>query len=375
MNVNVLLPDGPADGAPVSSITPAAHGLNLLAAGCFQEALSPLRLAISRGDTDPATVLNLAIAEDRAGDRSRARQLMQIVARSLPEWDEPILRLAESLRAAGDRTAAEEAYRQTLGLNPSRVEAMIALAGLLLLRTAAEEARDLLLRCCTTAPDNAEAWNTLGLAFEATGDLEAALAAFTTAQRLKPDHISYWVNSVEAAVRAGTAEAEHRRLADICAHDPLNPAPLAARAMLLERMGGRAEAIDVLEAACALAPDALTPLRLLGGLLTRSGQMARAEAVMRRIVERDPDDPQARNDHAVTLMRLHRPAEAQALLLDMLESDGPHGSVLCNLANATSSLGLQAEAVAIARRAIELQPDTSLPRRALCNTLPYPNYG
>ena len=76
-------------------------GMDLLAEGRFADALAPLRLALSVGDTTPATLLNLAIAEDRAGDRSRARHLMQHVAMRLPEWDEPILRLAESPACRG----------------------------------------------------------------------------------------------------------------------------------------------------------------------------------------------------------------------------------------------------------------------------------
>src|ERR1700678_2020636 len=121
---------------------PVAMGL--LAEGRFRDALAPLRLALSLGNTAPATVLNLAIAEDRAGDRDRARYLMRQVATWLPDWDEPVLRLAESLRAARESAGAEEAYRKVLDLNPLRQEALIALAGLLLIRNQAEAARDLL---------------------------------------------------------------------------------------------------------------------------------------------------------------------------------------------------------------------------------------
>ena len=149
----------------VSNVTQnacSADGIALLAEGRFQEALAPLRMALALGDPLPSTMLNLAIAEDRAGSRDHARRLMHRVAARLPAWDEPLVRLAESLRAAGETAAAEEAYRRTLDLNPGRSDALIALSGLLLMRKQADEARDLLLRCCGIAPDNAEAWNTLG---------------------------------------------------------------------------------------------------------------------------------------------------------------------------------------------------------------------
>ena len=112
----------------------SADGIALLAEGRFQEALAPLRMALALGDPLPSTMLNLAIAEDRAGSRDHARRLMHRVAARLPDWDEPLVRLAESLRAAGETAAAEEAYRRTLDLNPGRSEALIALSGLLLMR-------------------------------------------------------------------------------------------------------------------------------------------------------------------------------------------------------------------------------------------------
>ncbi|HEY4174291.1 MAG TPA: tetratricopeptide repeat protein [Rhodopila sp.] len=354
-----------------TDVHPSTAGVDLLAAGRFRDALAPLRLALSWGDTAPATLLNLAIAEDRAGDRERGRRLMRQVAVSLPDWDEPVLRLAESLRAAGETTLAEEAYRQVLDLNPSRTQALIALGGLLLMRAQPEEAQTLLIRCCGVAPDNAEAWNTLGLALRATKAPGPALTAFIKAQTLRPDCLDYVLNGVDATLDAGKGDAERARLAVAADQDPLNPAIQLGRGMLLDRMGRRAEAIDVLEAATELTPDTLVPLRLLGGVLARSSRVARAEQVLRRVSALDPDNSQVRNDHAAVLMRLHRHAEARALLLDVLDRHGPDIAILCNLANATACVGRQDEAVTIVRRAIGLDPRAVLPRRALCNTLPY----
>ena len=65
--------------AMTTDVHPSTAGVDLLAAGRFRDALAPLRLALSLGDTTPATLLNLAIAEDRAGDRERGRRLMPLV--------------------------------------------------------------------------------------------------------------------------------------------------------------------------------------------------------------------------------------------------------------------------------------------------------
>jgi protein O-GlcNAc transferase len=116
-------------------------------------------------------------------------------------------------------------------------------------------------------------------------------------------------------------------------------------------------AVDALEAAVALAPEAKEPIAILAGVLSRSAQSRQAEDALRKALVLDPRNPGLMNDHAAILMRLHRHAEASELLREVLRRNGPHASVLCNLANATVCLGSQDAAV--------------LPRRALANTLPY----
>jgi protein O-GlcNAc transferase len=354
---------------PEFSSRPVA--VELLAEGRFCDALGPLRLALALGDTTPTTLLNLAIAEDRAGDRESGRQLMRQVAVRLPDWDEPIVRLAESLRAEGDHTAAEEAYQKVLELNPKRPEALVALSGLLLMRGQAEPARDLLMRCCEIVPDNDEAWNTLGLALRAIGAFGPALSAFVTAQKLRPNCVDYILNGVEVTIQANNGDFQLARLTLACQQNPLNPALQVGRGILLERLGRCAEAIDALDVATELAPDSPVPLRFLGSVLSRSNRLGQAEHVLRRATALDPDNQQIANDHAVVLMLLHRHTEARVILWNILDRLGSDNTVLCNLANVTVCLGEQGEAVAIARQAIEADPTAVLPRRALCNVLPY----
>ena len=349
----------------------AARGMALLDVNDPGAARIALRAAVALGDTSPPTLLNLAIAEDRAGDIARARGLMQTVAEVLPQWDEPLLRLAESLRATGESALAEAAYRRVLEVNPRRAEALIALAGLLIVRAEGGEARTLLIRCLGIAPDRAEAWAALGLALLLTAEPSLAHSAFLEAQRLEPAVPEYALHGIEAARVAGQAEAEVARLTLASEADPLNPVPLLARGVLLERIGRRMEALDALDAAATLAPDALLPVKLLGCALARSHRLREAEVALRRASELDPDDPRLRNDRGTVLMRLHRHAEAHTLLSGVTAQHGEDPLVLCNLANATACLGWQEAAVSLARRAIELDPNAVLPRRALCNTLPY----
>jgi predicted O-linked N-acetylglucosamine transferase (SPINDLY family) len=359
----------PADTSDVAQL--AARGMVLLANDRPAEALTSLRVAVSLGETSPSTVLNLALAEAKAGDFDRALSLLRQVEQRLPEWDEPPLRLAETLRAAGQNGAAEEAYHRVLSLNPKRVAALLGLSGLLIMRGAGEPARELLLRCCGLAPDRADAWDTLGLALLLTDDKTLAESAFSEAQRLSPRVLLYAIHRVEAACAAESQDALLAWLEVAHAEDPLNPVPAAALGVLLERCGRRSDAIDALETAITLAPASAEIAALFGEHLARASRIREAEAALRRACELDPENGPYRDAHATIMLRLYRHAEARRELLESIERNVERPGELCNLANATTCLGLQDEAVALARRAIALAPDLPWARRALCNALPY----
>ncbi len=296
---------------------------------------------------------------------------MRRLARQLPDWDEPPLRLAESLRARGETAPAAEAFRAVLALNPNREQALLVLGVLSIEAGAPNDATKPLLRCCGLWPNNLDAWSTLGRAYMDAEQPGLALAALTRAQRLAPRSTALMHDIVNAAL-AGDEAARHVAYLDaVSERDPLNPVPHMTRGLILDRLGSLDAAIDALETARELAPEALEPMRLLAAVLSRSTRASQAEAAVRQVLERDPGNPQLMNDHAAVLMRLHRHAEARELLRLVLDRKGPIAAVICNLANATVCLGLQDEAVELAHCAIALDPNALLPRRALANTLPY----
>jgi len=365
-----LLADEPSPDEPDSALL-AARGMVQLANDNPAAALTDLRKAAALGDTAPTTLLNLALAEQKAGDSTHALRLMEDLERHMPGWDEPPLRLAEAFRAASKTEDAERAYGRALEINPRRESALLGLAGLLIMRGRGETARDLLLRCCGIAPDRVEAWDALGLALLLTDERSLAEPAFAEAQRLSPQTLQYALHRVEGAFAAGSEEALLTWLEVAREEDPLNHVLPAALGVLLERLGRRPEAIDAYEAATALAPDAPYPATLLANALAHANRVREAEAVLRNASTLDPDNDELRDMHASIMLRLYRHAEARTELLACIERHGERPGDLCNLANATSCLGSQDEAEELARRAIALAPGLSWPRRTLCNVLPY----
>ncbi len=327
-------------------------------------------MSATPAEPDPCAQLNHAIAEDRAGCAARARRWFRALAAAHPDWAEPLARLGQSLRAAGDAEDAAAAYDAALDRDPLHPDALLARAALALGAGAAARAHSLALSACGAHPDRADAWDLLGLVLQVSGDHALAETAFAEASARAPDRLELALRRVEAAAAAGTTPAALIAAERAAAADPLNPVKLAARALLAERDGQRGLAIEVAEAAAVLAPDHPDIARLLAGLLARSTRVAAAEAALARAVALNPADRALRNDHAATLMRLHRHAEAHAILSALL-TEGPDANILCNLANATANLGRQREALALASQAIALAPEPPLPRRTLANALPY----
>ncbi len=346
----------------------ALLGMAHLAACQPAQARPALRRAVALGDTSPATRLNLALAEAAAGDLPRALSLVAEAGEAAPDWAEPPLRRAEFLRRAGDTEGAAAAYEAALARDPSRPEALIGRAALHIARGEGVEAQMLLLRACAVAPARAEAWDALGLSLMLTGDAVAAEAAFGEAARLEPNAIPWALHRAEAAFAAGRAEGELARLDQVAAD---SPAALAARGLLLDRIGRRAEAVDLLDAAAILAPDSALVARVRADARSRTLDPAGAVAAIERALELDPGSVELRNNLGAALVRAHRHGRARAVLEALLAEVGPKPGPLCNLANARVSSGDQEGGLAAAREAVAAFPGEAIAWRALANSLVY----
>ena len=346
------------------------RGLELLAAGAAAEALPLLKAAAQSGRDRPDILAGVALATEQSMGRDQAAPLYRALPLLFPEWDEAALIWAEFLRRAGDLPGAEQGYAATLELNPHRIEALLGLGDLLIRRNCSRDAQIPLLRACGVAAERAEAWNSLGLAFAANKDFGVAATAFFEAQRREPRNYEYAMRRVEAAWRCGRLDPELALLERECSLAPLDPVLLSARGALLSLDGRLSDAADALEAALALAPEDDQPAMQLAITLMRLDRNQAAVPLLRRLYRRHPENSKLANDLAVCLMRSHWHAEAAAILKNSLALEW-RTATACNLAITLLWQGQQAEAAALARRAIAADPGATQPRRVLCNVIPY----
>ncbi len=350
--------------------TLAQRGIAALAVEDFGGALRTLRAARDAGDLRRETLLNLALAEGHAGDAGLASRLLVELAASFPDWEEPLLRLAERARRAGQHDAAIGLYRRVLDIRPRR-EAMVSLAAMQLQRGDVVSAQCQLLQACALAPANAEVWDALGIALMLGADADAAESAFARAQNLAPEDVGIAVRRAEASVAAGAAEHELHRCMAASAADPCNVALLTEQAVLLRALGAQDEAAGVLEAAATLAPGSALVLKQFGDVLMSMNRVRAAEAVLAQAVGIAPEDVALRNNHAAALIRLQRFREARDVLQAIIAEHGPATGVLSNLANAQVSLGEQEAGLRTAYAAVDLEPGSGLAWRAVCNAMAY----
>ncbi len=355
--------------APTVAAEFAVLGMAHLHGERWDAAFAALRRAQALGDGSAVTQLNLALAEDRLGLDGRGR--MRALARHCPEWDEPLLRLAESLRRADEAVLATLEYERVLERNPNRPEALLALGVLCLVGGDVARAKVLLLCCCGLAPQQAEAWDALGCALLATGEAARAEAAFAEAQRLRPDDVGMALRRVEASCAAGSTATELARLEVATERDPRDVAHLTALGVLLDRQGRPEEAADILETAVELAPDAPLPAAAWANSLLHASRFLQAVPALRRAAELAPESMALANDHAAALNRVHRYREGRHILERLIAKHGEQPALLCNLCNALVCLGFQREGVDAARRATEIAPEMHLGWRTLVSALAY----
>ncbi|WP_048862487.1 O-linked N-acetylglucosamine transferase, SPINDLY family protein, partial [Acidisphaera rubrifaciens] len=228
-----------------------------------------------------------------------------------------------------------------------------------------------LARLCALAPTDVEAWHGFAFALALAGEYAAAACALGRAASLAPHRFDIARHFVDAAFEGGADHLAREETAARLRADPADPVAIFMAALVRMQDGGISEAAELADAASLLAPDEPAAVALLGRMLVRGLDVARARDVLERAVAMTPDDWELGNDLAVALLRVYRFSDACARLEALIAQHGANDTLLCNLSNARLALGDQPGASAAAEAAIARTPDAINGKRALLNVLAY----
>ena len=96
--------------------------------------------------------------------------------------------LGAAFQRSGDFSAAEQAYRRAIAVDPSQAAAYSDLGALFLQQGNPDAAREQLIKAIEHDSSNALAYFDLGVAYEQTGRRDLAAEMYTKALDIQPDY-------------------------------------------------------------------------------------------------------------------------------------------------------------------------------------------
>jgi len=317
----------------------------LLATGHASEALKTLQTAIQRGLKTPAI---------KALRKKTEAALANIAAKGAAPTPAEINQLA-ALYNAGRYAELENRGRILVEQYPVSGVAWKVLG--LSLQVQGKMALPALQKAAELLPDDAEAYNNLGITRQALGQHTDAVACYRRALEIKPDFADARYNLGVALQNLGQldeAVASYRHALTIkpdCAdaHSNLGVA--------LQKLGQLDEAVASYRRALEINPDHLDAYSNLGVALQDLGQLDEAVSSYRRALTIKSDCVDVHNNLGITLQKLGQLNEAVASYRRALTIKPDFAAAHSNLGNALQALGQYDGAVASFRRALTIKPD------------------
>jgi tetratricopeptide (TPR) repeat protein len=264
--------------------------------------------------------------------------------------------LAAERYAAGRLPPAEALCRTWLSVQPESVDALHLLGVICLEGGRRHEAVELLEHASILAPSSGDIRRSLGSVVEQLGRPDDAIAHFEAALAINPA-------DADAARRLGLSLRALGRLEEAadCFERALALRPDFAKAArnlgIAQQELGRLESAEAnLRRAVELGPAAAANHAALGALLRLRAKTGEAIAAYRAAAERAPHDAGVWFALGNLLGAEQRHLEAAAAYDKALELRPNWASALSKLAGARLGLGAPADAEALSRRAVGLEP-------------------
>ncbi len=315
---------------------PFRMAMDALAAGRTEAALPLLRACLDSGEEAALAQLNLGMALGDLGRLAEAGPHLRAARQAMPYMAEPRFRLGQIAVQQQRWEEARAGFEGALAVEPDHVMSLAGLATLAEARGDVEEAMLLVAQALLLAPDDHGLTlmraRLRGSAAEVVALLRAGLGGME-------------------AVRLAARLVEAADLREEAAQAPLEWHWQAAIGLAELAAGATEAGIATLRLATILSDESPALLALLGLHLADQRRHGEAEPLLAEAIQAQPGDVQLRSQHGITLLRLHRLAEARLVLEAAVADFGALPSLLCNLALTLCGQGLQEEALAVSEQA------------------------
>ena len=250
-----------------------------------------------------------ARADASAGEQALRRRL-ESGAGGAQDWQQ----LAALLLQSGRHAEAAEAFAQAAAAGASAVALALPWASALSAAGRHDRAAEVLATARAKKPKDSNLANAHGVMLKRAGRLEAAAEALQTARRLDPRSAAACQNLGNVLELRGDIAGAAAAFAEGVKLDPRSAELWRLRARMLQQLEDSDGAIAAYERSFALDPRNRAVAMMLGQLLIDAGDREGALRVVERLRQHVPDDPSADIVQARALLRVHRVAEAIALL-------------------------------------------------------------
>lgn len=275
------------------------------------------------------------------------------------------LALAAAYAAQGQLGEARAAVDRALSIKPDSAEAQIASARLIAADGKIDEALKALDALLAKAPTAAQGWLFKGdLLAHAKSDPQGANAAYRKALEVKPDLAEGHAGVIALAFAAKDLAAASGQIDAMKKVLPQHPQTRFFEAQLAYSKAEFARARELLQPMVRAMPNHVGVLHLAGATEYQLGAMGQAESMLAKVVQLTPNFTGVRRTLAQVYLRQRQPAKAQSVLKPILETDMADAESMSLMGQASAMLGETKTADEYFTKAAKLKPEDKRIRTA-----------
>jgi putative PEP-CTERM system TPR-repeat lipoprotein len=188
---------------------------------------------------------------------------------------------------------------------------------------------------------------------------ESAVAAYTNALRIDPNHLEALESRSTVYMALGQLDAAKKDIEQVNAHASKSTSARYLRALLDFEQKNYPAALGGIQDLLKFAPDYMPGILLAGSTSYATGAYQQAESYLNRYLERFPRNAYAIRVLAATQIKLNQPDKSLGALAPLLAQDSPDTSTLSLAGQALLLKGESDKATAYFQRAAALDPQNT----------------